>query len=287
MPINWSAEEAAPAKQMLLDARGTANARPAQRNQGLSGLNPVPDESALEKWARKRGAALDFVPQYGNPQSPRPTQIERGLESASTIPNPKTKPLRATSKPTQSKARRSAKKAPPANLVLPTPKVVVQSDSNSCWAAALESWLGSVNPARQRTQKELLKSHSAFDHSFDVPDFRQFATALGMDTAHMKIEYFSQDTIRDMLQKHSVLFVSYHIERTSPWWHDVVLYGVTQGSLNQTQYLVMNPSEHWEDLNHKSLLPAGFQKWEKRHFFPVDADLIIGWKAFGRPGHVY
>jgi hypothetical protein len=288
MPINWSAEEADPIKQMLLNARSTANARPVQRERGLTSGRPAPDEAGLEKWARERGYALDFVPQYGTPQAPRPTHSDRGLASTPVIPQPRSKPLPSASRPVPGNISRSASKTKPATLILPTPKAVEQSGNDTCWAAALESWLGSVgDPARQRTQKQLLGSYSASDRSFDVAEFRQFVTALGMDTAHMKIEYFSQDTIKDMLRKHAVLFISYHSEPTSPWWHDVVLYGVTEDSLNERQYLVMNPSPHWADLKHKTLWPAGPQKWDKRHFFPVDTDLVIGWKTRGRAGQAY
>jgi len=78
MPINWSAEQSDPAKQALLNKRGTANARPTEPDRGLSELLQVREGSALEKWARRRGYALDFDP---NPQTPRPTQKDRGLAS--------------------------------------------------------------------------------------------------------------------------------------------------------------------------------------------------------------
>ncbi len=81
VPIDWSAEGPDAARAPFLNRRGISNARPTQSARGLSRLKPVPDESGLEKWAKQRGAALDFVPQYGNRQSPRPTQRERGLAS--------------------------------------------------------------------------------------------------------------------------------------------------------------------------------------------------------------
>ena len=83
MPIDWSSQVQSPAKQLLLNTRGTTNAQPTPQDRGLSGVKPVRYESALEKWASQRGAALDFIPQYGSPQQPRPTQKERGLASSS------------------------------------------------------------------------------------------------------------------------------------------------------------------------------------------------------------
>jgi hypothetical protein len=84
MPIDWSSEGRDATKP--LSARGAANARPTPHDRALSGLKPVPDESDLEKWARQRDAALDFVPQYGTPQSTRPSQKERGLASPRITP---------------------------------------------------------------------------------------------------------------------------------------------------------------------------------------------------------
>ncbi|MGZ2744459.1 hypothetical protein [Burkholderia stagnalis] len=72
MPINWSAQPTDPTRKPLVDARGTANAQPTPQDRGLLPLEPVPNESRLELWARKRGYALDFIPQYGHPQAPRP-----------------------------------------------------------------------------------------------------------------------------------------------------------------------------------------------------------------------
>jgi hypothetical protein len=166
------------------------------------------------------------------------------------------------------------------------PRVVGQIKNDTCWAAALESWLASVDPTRQATQQDLLKSMDKTDRSFGVDEFRQFVSAFGMDTAHMEVEEFVSDAIRDLIKKHSALFVSFRVEKHAPWWHDVVLYSVATDKLGQSTYSVMNPSGKWT-LNRKQWLPLGLQKWDKAAFFPADDYLIVGWKAKGRAGKVY
>src|SRR5438034_1324925 len=59
MPIDPSLLEETDAVRR---ARGTANSKPRQKDRGLVGARPIPDEHFLEKWAKARGGALDFVP---------------------------------------------------------------------------------------------------------------------------------------------------------------------------------------------------------------------------------
>jgi len=279
MPINWSS-------QSQVGARGTADARPTVQDRGLSQPKPAPDESALEQWAKLHGYALDFMPRFDAPTASRPAQARQGLTAPSADvksgpprkPAPKAAPKPAKQPPAPRKPGFATGVKP-----APTPRVVIQSGDDTCWAAALESWLASADPARRTTQAELLKTFNGRDQSFNVADFRQFVTAYGMDTAHMDLTEFSADSVTRMLQKYGVLFISYHYEKTSPWWHDVVLYRVTSDRAGEPVYQVMNPSGSYREAGHRGWINAGLQTWDKRHFFPVDSDLIIGW----RPGKVY
>jgi len=88
MPINRSAQPTDPTRKQLFDARGTANARPTPQDRGLPPLPSVPNESRLELWARKRGYALDFIPQYGDPQAPRPARKARKRPAPTTPKHP-------------------------------------------------------------------------------------------------------------------------------------------------------------------------------------------------------
>jgi hypothetical protein len=170
----------------------------------------------------------------------------------------------------------------------PPPKIVKQITDVSCWAAALESWLVAVNgPSQRRTQSQLLKQIDARDNGFDVENFRAWAASLGMESAYLGLTQFQIEHIRDLL-KYSVLFVSYCLSRNSRWWHDVVLYDTTQDDLKSPVYLVMNPSLRYPEQSGRQMWPAGYQRWEKRHFFPAgnDVDVLIGWRVKGRAGRV-
>ncbi|MGZ2744458.1 hypothetical protein [Burkholderia stagnalis] len=286
MPINWSS-------QSPVGARGTADARPTRQDRGLSQPEPAPDESALEQWAKLNGYALDFTPRFDASTASRPTQARQGLKAppADVKSGPPRKPApQAASKPAkQQPATRKpgfAKGVKPA----PAPRVVSQSGENTCWAAALESWLASANPARLTTQAELLKTYNGRDQSFIVENFRHYVTTYGMNTAYMDLTDFSADHIRSMLNKYGVLYIGYFYEKTSKydWWHDVVLYDVTLDRDGEPVYQVMNPSESYREAGHRGWMNAGLQTWDKRHFFPVDSELVIGWRrSGGGPGIVY
>ena len=138
------------------------------------------------------------------------------------------------------------------------------------------------DPARQQSQTELLKSFTGNDKSFNCQGFRQFSASLGMDTVWFDIDDFPTH-IAERLTK-SVLFVSYHCEQTSAWFHDVVLYGLATDKMGVTAYLVMNPSGKWSDqTSERKWWPQGYQTWQKGHFFPLgsDEEVLIGWKAKG------
>jgi hypothetical protein len=167
------------------------------------------------------------------------------------------------------------------------PRIVAQQTDDSCWAAALESWLGAVkDTAREKSQSDLLKSFAGNDKSFNVEGFRNYAGSLGMNTVWLDIDDFP-DHIAELLAK-SVLFVSYHCESTSPWFHDIVLYGLGTDDLGVNTYLVMNPSARWTK-SRKKMVPAGYQTWERGFFFPValDDEVLVGWKEKAGPGRLY
>ena len=167
------------------------------------------------------------------------------------------------------------------------PPIVAQQNDDSCWAAALESWLGAVNdPARKRSQTELLKLFSGSDKSFDCGVFRQFATSVGMSSVWLADPGEFGQRVPELLRT-SVLFVSYHCESTSPWYHDVVLYGLKTDKLGVTGYQVMNPSYRRVPFSCE-VLRQGYQTWQLGYFFPVspDDEVLVGWKDKG-PGKLY
>jgi hypothetical protein len=61
-------------------SRGIAGSTPTDEERGLAGTRSVPDESALERWARSRGYALDFVPPEQRALEPKPVPDEDGLK---------------------------------------------------------------------------------------------------------------------------------------------------------------------------------------------------------------
>jgi len=84
--MNWPSEPSSPEIAPLLRARGTSNGRPTQRARHLSETDVAPDDAELEKWARERGAALDFVPQVVSHQSGRPSQKNQRLDGVVSSP---------------------------------------------------------------------------------------------------------------------------------------------------------------------------------------------------------
>lgn len=168
------------------------------------------------------------------------------------------------------------------------PRVVVQSNDDSCWAAALESWFSVVNdPARAKTQPELIDDFPILDDPKDFNKiFRRYVTKFGMSTQWMDVDDFPIQ-ITHMLAKWGVLLMAFHSEPHSPWWHDVILYGVDTDNLGLTTYLVMNPSHMWNESMKR--VPAGNQVWHRDNFFPVtfEDEVLVGWREKNRPGEVY
>jgi len=168
------------------------------------------------------------------------------------------------------------------------PRVVAQQTEVSCWAAALESWFSVVNdPARAKNQPELMKDFPLVPNGKDFNKiFRMYVTKFGMSTQWMSLDDFPVQ-ITHMLAKWGVLFIAYHCESTSPWYHDVILYGVDTDDLGLTTYLVMNPSWKWSES--RKMVPAGYQTWRRDYFFPVpdDNEVLVGWREKNSPGKVY
>jgi ABC-type bacteriocin/lantibiotic exporter with double-glycine peptidase domain len=157
----------------------------------------------------------------------------------------------------------------------PAPRVVQQKGNESCWAAALESWLDAIGePQRRRTQAELLKDRK--EEGIKVPEFRNLVAGFGMDTKMVQgAGEFIADRIEERLRNSSVLLVAYETEDHSFWWHDVVLYAVTIPAKDEPAYSVMDPAKK-----------GGYDTFYKVRFFPAGPDepVILGWQARGRPG---
>jgi hypothetical protein len=82
MPINKSAQPSSPELQALLKIRGIADSQPTPEERGIiSGARKVRDESAVEIWARRQNAMLDWNPiENRDPNVPTPIPPEHGLK---------------------------------------------------------------------------------------------------------------------------------------------------------------------------------------------------------------
>jgi hypothetical protein len=164
----------------------------------------------------------------------------------------------------------------PKGFQRPRPPTVVQLRNETCWAAALESWLrAAAPPNRQHTQKELLQNTEKLGKGIDVVIFRSLVAGFGMDTVLISgVNEFSADRIEERLRNASVLLVGFELETFTVWWHDVVLYGVTIPPNDEPKYDIMDPAK------------GAYLTVTKGHFFPAGftEPVLIGWAARGRPG---
>jgi hypothetical protein len=162
----------------------------------------------------------------------------------------------------------------PKGFKRPAPKRVQQKRDESCWAAALESWLDAIGePRRRRTQAELLEGRK--EDNILIPDFQNLVAGFGMHTKVISgVGEFVAERMEERLRNSSVLLIAYEMAKLSQWWHDVVLYGVTIPEKDEPTYQVMDPAT------------GGYETFSRARFFPAGPDepWLIGWQASGRPG---
>jgi hypothetical protein len=119
------------------------------------------------------------------------------------------------------------------------PKSVAQIGGNSCWAAALESWLDAVKAkCQQRTQGELIKQG---EFGMDIQLFIDQARIWEMET-RVRLDFPSAMEMEATLRKLGYLYVAHRL-REIAWWHCVVLYGVTMPKDDEPVYHFMDPAD--------------------------------------------
>src|SRR5689334_5804740 len=102
----------------------------------------------------------------------------------------------------------------------PPPKNVTQLSDNTCWAAALESWLFAVKAkCRPCTQGELMKQG---EFGLDTQTFIDRARTWEMDTRIVP-DFPSAGLMEATLRNLGYLFISHRLGEIA-WWHCVVLY---------------------------------------------------------------
>ena len=237
----------------LLERRGVAGARPTAQERRGDGVR-LPDEHGLVTWARERGYALDFDPAdpaVRDPAAPPPRRA---------APGPRTTPL----------PRR-------------VPRFVRQKTSESCWAAALESWLDWFGD-RPRTQEQLIAAHPEGARGFELHALRRILASLGMTTLYLSSDEFTAARVKEAVDKLGVVYVGMRNDRyLLMWWHAVVVYDVVLPGPGdpdpEPSYLVMDPASN----------AAAPVRWRKSQFFATGSDrrVLFGFRPpRGGPGDV-
>ncbi|CAD6559615.1 hypothetical protein LMG28727_06908 [Paraburkholderia kirstenboschensis] len=150
--------------------------------------------------------------------------------------------------------------------ITPPPKAVTQSSNESCWAAALESWLVAVNGPRW-TQSQLMAMGR---FGIDTQVFIDMARAWGMKTNvvdDLPPVTAMETTLRDL----GCLYVAHRLSEVA-WWHCVVLYGVTIKKYDEPTYHFMDPALGGLTTNSKSFFLQG-----------SSPRILVGWHK-GRGG---
>jgi hypothetical protein len=155
------------------------------------------------------------------------------------------------------------------------PHIVIQRSNESCWAAALESWIETVGDlARKQTQEQLLSGLAGRQGEWlRVNDTRYVAASFGMDTEFFSPSDFNADRLQMLIKTKSTLFIGFELGKYQQWWHNVLLYGITSNPRDEPRYEVMDPA-------------VGYRVFRRPDFFPAGPDepVLVGWKTSGRAG---
>lgn len=174
------------------------------------------------------------------------------------------------------------------SVTLPQPKFVKQLTNESCWAAALESWLDAVGPpSRKATQPQLLQEWNTRwprpkpDFGAYLEEFRDLVADYAMNTKKIFGESFTAANLEGQLKAppSAVVFIAYKVQAgAESWWHDVVLYGIVTPPGNEALFQVIDPAGG----------PSFFLRGD---FFTVKnkkkEPVIIGWKSMNAKGKKY
>ena len=121
------------------------------------------------------------------------------------------------------------------------PARITQETNETCWAAALKSWLRSTGGPNY-TQRQL--SEAAKD-GVTVKDFVRNAASFNMVTEYVTYVGFVPDRIQSFLAERKLpLFVGGVVPTDEPttWWHCYVLFGI-EGEGENARYNVMDPAD--------------------------------------------
>lgn len=115
--------------------------------------------------------------------------------------------------------------AGPAAVYQKLPPIVRQSLPDSCWAAALESWLV-VNPDHGNgTQEELIKAYSTrSDGGIEESDFDEARALYGIDEEKKESSRVNASFLANKLRSFGHVLTIYRASGT--FWHTHLVYGV-------------------------------------------------------------
>jgi hypothetical protein len=220
--------------------RATHAARPSNYERGLE----IRDEDALTRWARRRGGALDFVPNPDTHPVRDPSYFEQWAKKRGAALDFTPQPVTAKRQP-PFKQRRGIGWDPQ-----PEPPSIVQHGNNDCWAVALLSWARAAKAKKRPTYDELSREYGKeIKKGIDIPKLRHIVKAFGMKTDWFTRDQMTRAKVISLLAQHGPLFIGrYHSEgRLQPWWHALVLYDLTPDL--RGMYMVMNPAREQDPID--------------------------------------
>jgi len=157
--------------------------------------------------------------------------------------------------------------------------LVTQATEFDCWAAALSSWLWTVQSPKAQTQKQLLDKWGA--GGIDIDLFQKVADSLGMNTSKLEgSKEFTPERILELLDKFSVVLVGFVVGTgKDPWWHDVIIYDVATSSGKEASYKIMDPGPGSAVVGLSGSGNAQYVEVTRKYFFPQGEKQrwLIGW----------
>lgn len=208
--------------------RGTTGGQPRETDRGV-----VADETALDRWSRKRGYAMDFRASDATPRVVADDTAlsrwsrERGyaMDFRSREPTPR----RETPAARDARAPKSKNERKPTPDARPEPEAIVQQGQFDCWAAALVSWSKAAGAEKIASYREFKNTHPLeLQRGLDE---ERLMTLLQKDYK-MKLYKFSRKELTaarlaELTDLYGPLFVgSARPEGLNTYWHAMVVFDV-------------------------------------------------------------
>jgi hypothetical protein len=231
--------------------RGTLGGVPRSSDRGV-----VSDDTALQKWAQRRGYAMDFDAAPVTPKRP----------AASGKAPPRKAPPRKAPAPRDVPPQRPKFRPAPVE----EPPIVYQRNPNDCWAAALGAWGKAAQLKYAPTYDDLRKAYPEEARlGMGIGKLREVADAVGMDTRWFKRTDLTRERLAELRDRYGPIFVGrYHSPGLGPdWWHAVVLYDATPDG----HFFVMDPAR-----------AGAFTTMRIEQLFHKNDEILIGFKAARR-----